>query len=256
MAARTDPRDPTASARPAFADVGIVAALSIEVAPFVATLRDVRKYRGPRHTIVEGECGGRLVALIHSGPGRKAARQATQLLMEGHRPSWVVSAGFAGALSAELKRNDLVLATEIVEEETADRIAVDVRVDEGDSGPRAGRLITVDRIIRTAAEKAELGRRHDADIVDMETSAVARLCGERNQRFLSVRVVSDDAGSDLPPEILTILGRSGGYRVGAAVGAIWKRPSSVFDLLGLREHAMEAADRLAKALGEIVPRLS
>jgi adenosylhomocysteine nucleosidase len=176
--------------------VGIVSALSIEIAPFLAHLERVRKYRGARHTVIEGELGDRLVVVIVTGPGQEAARRGAQILIDGHKPSWLVSPGFAGALANDLNRGDLVLPNEIVTEEGG-RIAIDIRVT--DSGPvpgprlREGRLITVDRIIRTSREKAELQERFDADIVDMETFAVAELCASRLVRFLSVRIVSDDA---------------------------------------------------------------
>lgn len=243
---------------PGPADVGLVAALPIEIAPFLSRLREVRKYKGPRYTITEGECLGRLVAIVVTGPGRKLARRGAELLIAGHRPSWVVSAGFAGGLAPDLRRNDVLLASEILDEDGG-RFTIDLHVPPPASGigPRflSGRLLTVDRIIRTAAEKANLRRRFEADAVDMETSAVAQVCGERGVRFLPVRVISDEAGTDLPPEVLSILGGSGGYRVGAAFGAIWRRPSSVMDLLSLREHAQASARRLAEILPGILSRL-
>jgi adenosylhomocysteine nucleosidase len=63
-----------------------------------------------------------------------------------------------------------------------------------------------------------------------------------------VRVISDDARSDLPPEVATLLTRSGSYRVGAALRAIWNRPSSLKDFWTLHERALEAADHLARFL--------
>jgi adenosylhomocysteine nucleosidase len=238
------------------ADVGIVAALSIEVAPFMARLGHVRKYAGPKYSVVEGESGGKLVAMVLSGPGRKAARRAAEVLLAGHRPRWIVSAGFAGALDPALARDQIVLASEVVDPEGG-RLTLDVSVPEPAGGrPIAtGRLLTVDRIIRTAAEKAELRRRCSADLVDMETSAVASLCGERGIRFLSIRVISDEAGTDLPPEVLSVLGKTGSYRVGAALGALWRRPSSLKDLWALREQALGAAERLAEFLPGALARL-
>ncbi len=109
-----------------------------------------------------------------------------------------------------------------------------------------GRLLTVDRIILDAAEKRQLHDSFQADLVDMESSAVAGVCVERNVRFLSVRAISDDARSDLPREVAALLTRSGTYRVGAAIRAIWNRPSSLKDFWTLHERALEAADRLAK----------
>jgi adenosylhomocysteine nucleosidase len=241
---------------PGPADIGIVAALPIEVAPLIERLQNVRRYSGPRHKVIEGECAGKLVALIVAGTGRKRARHGTQVLFDGHRPRWVISAGFAGALDPALARNSVLFADEVVAEDGS-RWAIDVGVppEAERERMRAGRLLTVDRIVRTAVEKAALRERFQADAVDMESSAVAALCSERQVRFLSIRVVSDEAGTDLPPEVLSILGRSGGYRVGAALGAIWRRPSSVKDLWALREHAHAAADRLAEIVAGTLSRL-
>ncbi len=238
------------------ADVGIVAALPIEVAPLIARLHDTRKYSSERHTIIEGLCGPKLVTLIVTGPGRKAARRGTELLLAGHRPRWVVSAGFAGALDPALGRNEVLLPDEVLDPD-GNLARVGLEVHEEVSGPRirAGRLATVDEIVRTVAEKAELRERTGAVAVDMETAAVARVCADRGVRFLGLRIISDVADVDLPPEILTILGPSGGYRVGAALGAIWKRPGSLKDLFRLREHALEAARKLGEVANWAIGRL-
>ncbi len=64
-----------AAPAPVPADVGIVAAMSVEVGFLLDRLKDVRKYRGPRQTVIEGECGGKIVALVVAGPGRASARR-------------------------------------------------------------------------------------------------------------------------------------------------------------------------------------
>ena len=238
------------------ADVGIVAALSIEINPFLARLENVRKYSTGRYTIIEGELAKKLVALVVTGPGRKNAARGAQLLLGGHRPSWLISAGFAGALDPEHRRNDVVFVDEVVDEDGfSHRIDVPVPDDPRAARLWVGKLVTVDAIVRTAAEKAALRDRTGAVAVDMETSAVAALGVERGVRFLAIRVISDEAGVDLPREIATILGRSGGYRVGAAIGAIWRRPSSLKDMWALREHAVAAADRLSRILAGVVAKL-
>ncbi|MDR3633775.1 MAG: nucleoside phosphorylase [Isosphaeraceae bacterium] len=229
---------------PLAADVGIVAALAIEVGFLTDRLEHVRKYAGPGHTVVEGECGGKIVALVVAGPGRAAARAATDRLLAGHRPRWVLSIGFGGALNPDLRRNQIVLPDEVVDLDGA-RYAVESR-PPGSPSIVTGRLLTVDAIVRTAAEKAELRRRFDADVVDMETSAVAAVCNERGVRFLAARVISDDAGHDLPREVVPLMKGSNSYRAGAALRALWNRPSSLKDFWALHEHAQEAADRIAQ----------
>jgi adenosylhomocysteine nucleosidase len=231
---------------PVPADVGIVAALSMEVGVLTDGLNRVRKYQAATLPIIEGEHNGKIVAIAIAGPGRTAARRATELLIAGHRPSWIISAGFAGALNPALNRNDLALPDDIIDLEDGQFPVT--RPESLGAGIRhiTGRLLTVDRLILDSAEKTELHQSHGADMVDMESSAVAAICGEKLIRFLSVRVISDDARTDLPTEVAALLVRSGSYRVGAAVRAIWNRPSSLKDFWTLHERALEAADWLAR----------
>ena len=240
---------------PVPADVGIVAALPLEVGDLVDRLGKVRKYQAASLSVIEGEHHDKIVAIVIAGVGRPAARRATEMLLAGHRPSWIIAAGFAGALDPALGRNDLVVPEEVIDREGR-RFPVEP-LEAAGAGVRhdRGRLLTVDRPILESQEKAELYRSSQADLVDMESSAVAAVCAERLVRFLAVRVISDDAQSDLPPEIATLLTRSGSYRVGAAVRAIWYRPSSLKDFWTLHERAIEAAARLAKFLALCLDQL-
>lgn len=242
---------------PAPADIGLVAALPIEVGPLLDGFTRVRTYTAGRLKIVEGRCGGRVVAAVIAGPGRKAARRGAELLLAGHRPAWVLSVGFGGALDPSLERNDIVFATEVVDLDGL-HLAIDLAPPSDDTPGRritSGRILTVDGIVRTALEKTDLRQRFGADVVDMETSAVAGVCSTRGIRFLSIRVISDEARTDLPVEVLSVLGATGSYRVGAALGAIWRRPSSLKDLWTLRDHALSAADRLAEIVPGVIAQL-
>jgi adenosylhomocysteine nucleosidase len=242
---------------PVSADVGIVAALPLEVGYLVDRLRRVRRYHAASMAVIEGEHEGKIVAIAVGGMGRAAARRAAAVLLDGHRPGWVISAGFAGALNPALERNDLALPMELFDAEGV-RFPVS-RPESLGSGVRqaAGqlRLLTLDRLVLDSTEKSELHRTTGADLVDLETTAVAAVCAERLVRFLSIRVVSDDARTTLPREVASLLTKSGSYRVGAALRAIWNRPSSLKDFWTLHEHALEAADRLAhfiaRCLGEL-----
>ncbi len=248
---------------PGPADIGILAALPIEVGPFLDQLQNVRKYADPqgrRRSVIEGELDGQLLAVVLAGVGARSAQVGIRRLLDGHRPRWIVSTGFGGALHPDWHRNDVVLANEVIGF-NGERLAIDVSVPEssaniGGSRIRSGRLLTIDHIVRTAAEKATLRDRYGADLVDMETLPVAQACSDRGVRFLSVRVISDEAGTDLPSEILSVVGPTGSFRLGATLGALWKRPGSIKDLWTLREHAMEAADRLAEILPGLLQQLS
>jgi adenosylhomocysteine nucleosidase len=247
--------DPVVAPPPVPADVGIVAALPIEVSDVIDALKKVRRYQSATVPMIEGEYGGKIVVVATGGPGRAAARHATELLISGHRPRWIVSAGFAGALDPALARNDLILPDEVCDPAGA-RHVVDRSPALLAGYPHArGRLLTLDRLVARSQEKEELRRTFEADLVDMETSAVAAVCNEKPVRFLSMRVISDDAQEDLPREVATLLSRQGSYRVGAAIRAVWQRPSSLKDFWTLYEHALEAAGSLARAVARCLDEL-
>ncbi len=231
---------------PTSADIGLIVAMPIEVGPLLAKLESVRKFSANQFSVIEGELAGKVVAVTMAGMGRNSAARATRLLIDGHHPRWIVSAGFAGALDPGYQRNEIVMVSEVIDREGS-RFSIDVNVPAG-GAIRTGRLLTVDAIVRTAVEKAQLRKEYQAHLVDMETSAVARLCSERFQRFLSVRIISDAADMDLPSEILAIVGSSGSYRIGAALGALWRRPSVLGELLSLRQQALDSAERLSAFL--------
>jgi adenosylhomocysteine nucleosidase len=238
------------------ADVGIVAALAIETADVVESLTNVCKYQSASIPVIEGEHSGKIVAVAVGGPGRAAARRATEVLLSGHRPRLVIAAGFAGALDPSLSRNDLILPQEIIDREGGCH-AVDVPAELGATIRHTrGRQLTVDHVVLKVAQKAELRETFAADLVDMETSAVAAMCSEKSVRFLSVRVISDDARTDLPREIASVISqRSGTYRAGAALRAVWQRPSTIKDFWSLYEHAIEAAGRLGKFVSLCISEL-
>lgn len=253
---RDAPNQAPVAPAPSVADIGVVAALPIELGAFLDRCRAKRAYQAGSQKIVEAVLGNQIIVTIAAGMGGDRAKRGTELLLAGHRPRWILSTGFAGALAPDLERGSIILPDRLTDA-AGRHIEIDVHVPQPTNGRswRQGRLLTVDQVVRTSQEKAELRARTGADMVDMESFSVAQLCAERSLRFLSVRVISDDARTELPPEVLTLVGPTGGYRIGAAVGALLKRPSSLSTMLRLRDHAQASAQALGAALAEIIPAL-
>ena len=93
---------------------GFVFALGIESGCFEDMLQGMLTVRGGGFAIREGGLRGRRIALILAGAGQHNARRATEILIDGHRPGRVISAGFAGGLSPALKRNDILIADRLL----------------------------------------------------------------------------------------------------------------------------------------------
>lgn len=240
--------------------VGFVFALPEEAGGLEDLLAGVTTLRGHGFTARRGRLNGRRVVVIRSGAGAEAAAQATEALISGHHPQWIISAGFAGGLVPELHRHDLLMADSLADL-SGNRLGVDLKVDPAalarTAGVHVGRLLSADRIIRLPEEKRAMGQAHQALAVDMESFAVADVCRRRQIRFLAVRVISDAVDEQLPPGLQKLAGQATlTRRVGAAAGAIWKRPASLKDMYHLRENALVASDRLGKFLTSITEQLT
>ncbi len=241
-------------------DVAFVFALGVESAGFADMLKDRVVTRCPAFLEHAGELDGRRIVIAESGIGREKAAKATEDLIAIHRPSWVVSTGFAGGLRDELRRGHIIMADHVTDTEGNELsvgFTIDPAVVKATKGLHVGRLVTVDHIVQTEEEKRELGEKCDAVACDMETLAVAEVCRREKVRFMSVRIISDAVDDHLPPEIGALVQqKSFSGKLGAALGAIFRRPSSVKDMWKLKSAAFKASDRLAKFLAGVVPQLS
>lgn len=247
---KTQPKDPR------HAEIACVVALPMEIAPLLAKCEKVKKYSGGDFTFRGGKYRGLRLAVVETGTGSVRAARGTKALIDAHSPEWVLSVGFSGGMIPEMRPGDIIVANEIVDEYGSD-LKIDLKMqDDPGRGVFVGRMLTVDRIVRTVAEKRELHERTGALSVDMESLAVARVCRESGTKFMAVRAISDDMTCDLPPEILSIMGATGNVRWGATLGAVWKRPESVKELRDLWKRANTVAERMSDFLDKVLEQLA
>ncbi len=240
----------------AHAEIGIVCALPIEMDAFLSRCSKVKKYSGGDFTFRGGFYDGVRVAVVEAGMGFARARRATQALYEGHSPCWLLSCGFSGALRSGIPIGSIVVGNSIVDQH-GQALQIDLQMaSDPDRRLFVGRLLTADELVRSVSQKQLLGEQHDALAVDMESLAVAQVAHANKVRFMAVRVISDDLSADLPAEVLSVVGSTGGLRLGATIGALWKRPAAVKDLWQLRERAHSAAARLATFLDGVIVQLN
>ncbi len=249
---QTGPSDPPSKP----CHLGVVFALGIEAGGLEDLLEDVTSTRGEGFVVRQGDLKGRRIAVVRCGAGRENAARATEALIAGHKPQWVVCCGFAGGLDPALCRRDVLMADRLVDT-SQNRLTLDLQVDRAalaaSPGVHVGRLLTADRIVRLPEEKRSLGRQYDALAVDMESFAVAEACRRRKIRFLCVRVIHDAVDDELPADVEKLLAQeTSAARLGAAAAAVWRRPSSLKDMLQLKEDALLASDRLAKFLAAMI----
>jgi adenosylhomocysteine nucleosidase len=230
-------------------DVGIVFAMPIESDAFERLVADRIELRAVDLVFHEGTGGGRRVAWCVGGIGADAAARAARLLIDGHRPRLLVSAGFAGGLDPALARGALVRPTLVVDEAGGGALPLALVSAAETTAPLT--ICTVRRIVRSPDEKRALAAASGAALVDMETHAVARVAAAAGLPCAGVRVVSDDATQALPREVAALAApQSALRRFGAAVGSLARRPGAAVDLWRLWEHAVIDGRTLAAGLAE------
>ena len=219
-------------------------------------------------TFHEGVVAGRRVAWCVAGAGGEAAGRATRLLIDGHRPRVIVSAGFAGGLDPALARGSVVYPRRSINHRGGPPIAV-AAAGQGSAAAAAGSaagsatshgdltIVSVDTVVTTAAAKRDLAAATGASLVDMETYAVATAAHAAGLPCVSIRVISDDASQDLPKEIAALVQpQSGMRRLGAALAGIGRRPRAALDMWQLWEHAVVDGRTLAVAIKTFLEGLS
>ncbi|RLS32282.1 MAG: hypothetical protein DWH79_07745 [Planctomycetota bacterium] len=228
--------------------LGIVFALDTEADAFASRVQGSKSLQGAEFSIHEGNLHGQPVAWVVCGAGMARAQRAARALCDGHQPLHVLSAGFAGGLDPSLPRGSLVTAAKALREGELpielSRLAHMPGTTECPEG-----IVTVDAVVTTAAAKQALKAAIGARFVDMETYAVARVASGCGIPCLSLRVVSDAAGDELPADIARLVApQSAMRRVGAALAAIGRKPTAAATLWRLWEHAVVDGRTLADGL--------
>ena len=242
--------------RPKLQPLGIIFALPIEAHTFERRLGNATKYQGQKSVIYEGHISNHPVVWTISGVGREAARNAAQLIIDGHQPHTLVSAGFAGALSPHLEHGTVLVPERILDDNQ--QCIYPLGHSDQSLWPAENiidsktTLITVDSVITSKEKKARLRQATHADLVDMESAAVAVVAQNADIQFLAVRAISDTSEETLPPEVSRLSQpQSPMHLFGAALAAITRRPAAVTDLWRLWEQGMSCSRTLADRLQQI-----
>jgi hypothetical protein len=201
------------------------------------------------------------VLVLHTGIGSARMESALDWLLGQpvlggvpYRPKLVLSAGFSGALQEPFQVGDVILGTEVTNVDgQCWPVTWPAELPGGEWRPplHRGRLLSVPALITTPEEKHALGEKHQSEAVDMETAADARMCRQRDVPFGCVRVVLDDLRTPLSPRLVSLLsaGRISAWR---AMSALLSSPGLAAEYARLARRAQVAAERLGKALGELL----
>src|SRR6266576_348217 len=183
--------------------IAITFALPAESSGIVNTLQAKRLSRENGVSLVFGEIQGEKIAVFHTGVGRPRSRQTIEPFFQLIRPQMLISSGFAGGLTDELRVGDVIIA-----ENFSDPMLSRQIVDRGRDIRRV-KLLTVEQMVDSLEERARIARQDSAAAIDMETDVIAQACAKYDVPIVSLRVVSDSPAAPFPapPDVLFDLNR-------------------------------------------------
>ena len=193
----------------------------------------------------QGRLNGAQVAMVANGPGPKLAGDAIEAVAQNAvgKMEALISIGFCGGLVGSLGACDIFVATEVA--------GVAAALQPASPRPfKTGKLLSIDRVVSTADEKAELGKT-GVDAVEMEAAAVAARAKRYNVPFYAVRVVTDTLGESFPLDFNAMRSGDGRFSRAKIIAAALRRPATVFpELIKLNKRTKRAAEALGDFLAD------
>ena len=202
---------------------------------------EVTKPRWPLDFARLGQLNGVQIAMLANGPGPKLAGAAVDVVKMRQTIDGLISIGFCGGLHPSLHAGDIFAAREIVG-------AMPARLPFSPKPFKTGKLLSIDRVVSTAVEKAELSRL-GADAVEMEAAAVAERAQQYDIPFYAVRVVTDTLEESFPLDFNSMRSSDGRFSRARIVAAALRRPGIMIpELIKLNK----TTKRASKALGDFL----
>jgi adenosylhomocysteine nucleosidase len=228
--------------------IAITVALPAESSDFVELLENVSRDSSHGVETVRGSLHGKNVTLIRTGVGETACRSRLQILRL-EKFTYLVSAGFAGALNPDLAAGDLLVAENFSSAELLRSPGLDLPGE----GLHLGKLLTVPGMIDSESERKRLATETGADAVDMETQFIAEACAKHEIPMLSLRAISDTPSEPFPapPKVLFDLQRQK-TDFGRLASYLLTHPAALGRLNAFRQRIARARKNLTAALERIV----
>ena len=256
--------------------IAVVFALEAEFAPW-RRRHDFQKTVGDGHPLYHARIGQTLVRVVLSGiavPNRTVLAGAFADPLD-----LAIVAGISGSLKPAFGAGDILVARRVdthaagwrglrAGEEPALSTGRDTSSNPGETIAIDGRLVnqasmcgativdtflTVDRLVRRAEEKVQLGRR--ADAIDMESFMVIRESKARGVPGLAIRVVGDTATEDLPLDFAAATRPDGSISTPRVLADAFRRPDRWPMLVGFAASQKRALNGLASFLDRFIASL-
>jgi adenosylhomocysteine nucleosidase len=216
--------------------IAIIAAMPGELKPLV---------RGWQHQLSQGVDlwrwkfdEGEWIAAC-AGAGVDAAARAFAQVEKIGTPDFVISVGWAGALTPALETGRVYSPSGVIDARTGERFQVAIWNLE--------QWLVTSPIVAGEAEKLRLASTYKASLVDMEAAGVARLAQMRGIPFYCFKGISDGY-NDQMPDFNRFITANGQFKLGHFIVSRIYRPWQWPALIRMGENSKKAAQSIAESL--------
>jgi len=231
--------------------IAVTFALPAESQEFLRSLGSKSQVNRNGIRTIRGRSDHHAIEVLHTGVGEKVCRQRVAKFLEEQHFNYLISAGFAGALSDDLQIGDLLLAKNFSKVELSETPAL-----LSGSPIHIADLLTVPALIHSREERNKLGLTSGAAAADMETEFIAHACSARGIPLLSLRVISDTPHHlfPVPANVLFDIERQQ-TRISKLATHLLANPGRVPHLVRFAKQIARARRILASALADVLRAL-
>jgi adenosylhomocysteine nucleosidase len=199
------------------------------------------------------------VELLETGEGVVNARKQLEGWFTKNRARAVLSIGFAGGLSPQVKIGDLVIGRTVRHSGSSDPFLIECAKSITTGYPsHVAVAVTADQVMWQAKSKEALASSLEAGeigFVDMESTAIAEVCAKRDVPFLIARYITDAVDEDLPLDFNKYRDTDGRVDPNKVMRAALLKPSSIGGLLELRKRSKLCAARMSEFVEQMVRKI-
>lgn len=228
--------------------IGIIGAMSVEVDDLKACMSNVAIETISGIDFYEGSIHGVTCVVAKCGVGKVHAAICAQAMILQYHPHAVINTGVAGGIGADIKIGDVVISSGLVQHDMdttavgdeiglisglnlviipATKTLVDLIASAAqtvyDGRVHIGLIATGDQFICAAEKLRTIADHFHASACEMEGGSIAQVCYINRVDFVVIRAISDNADDEASVDFL--------------------------------QFAKESAQKSAKLIGEILPKL-
>ena len=246
--------------------IGIITAMPEETGALLKRLGAVEKIAGWNLKACRCNLSGHDITLCEAGMGFDNAVRGAETIIREARPDLLISTGFCGGISPELKVGDVVVATSvvIVSGKLVEAVSVEIPalcsnfvVRMAAEGARVfgGRFASTPEIMAKAQLAAVLPGDPRCQVVEMESAAIAIAAVENGIPFVGIRAVSDPFDEELGFSLDELCDEHMCISIPRVLLTVLRKPRIIPQLIRLARNSRVAGANLARAVEQFLAKI-